>query len=280
MNRRRIEEIIFRTLMFLATMLMGGVLILILIAIFRNGLPSLTWEMLTQPPKGGYYFGREGGIANAILGSLYLSLGAVALALIIALPVALFLNIHMKNYERWVNIIRFLMDTLWGIPSIVYGAFAFMIMIALGMKASLLAGIVTVALFILPIMIRSMDEVIRGVPDGLLEAGLSLGANRTEVAFLIFIRQCSTGFVTAILLALGRAIGDAAAVIFTAGFSDRIPTSIHQPAATLPLAIFFQLNSPIEEVKNRAYASAVVLTFLVLIISILSRYLSKKLKNH
>jgi phosphate transport system permease protein len=148
------------------------------------------------------------------------------------------------------------------------------------MKASLLAGIITVALFILPIMIRSMDEVIKGVPEGLLEAGLSLGANRTEVAFKIFVRQCSTGFVTAILLSLGRAIGDAAAVIFTAGFSDRIPASISQPAATLPLAIFFQLSSPIEEVKNRAYASAVVLTLIVLIISIISRYLTQKLKNH
>lgn len=280
MKWRKIEENLFRVLMFLATMLMGGVLILILIAIFKNGLPALTWEMLTQPPKGGYYFGREGGIANAILGSIYLSLGAVLCALVIALPVALFLNIHMKNHERWVHIIRFLMDTLWGIPSIVYGAFAFMVMIYLGMKASLLAGIITVALFILPIMIRSMDEVIKGVPEGLLEAGLSLGANRTEVAFKIFVRQCSTGLVTAILLSLGRAIGDAAAVIFTAGFSDRIPSSISQPAATLPLAIFFQLNSPIEEVKNRAYASAVVLTLIILIISTLSRYFSQKLKNH
>jgi len=280
MNWRKIEENLFRVLMFLATMLMAGVLLLILFAIFRNGLPALSWEMLTQPPKGGYYFGREGGIANAIVGSLYLSVGAVILALWIALPVALFFNIHMKNHERWVHVIRFLMDTLWGIPSIVYGAFAFMIMIYLGMKASLLAGIITVAVFILPIMIRSMDEVIRGVPEGLLEAGLSLGANRTEVAFRIFVRQCNTGFVTAILLAMGRAIGDAAAVIFTAGFSDRIPNSLAQPAATLPLAIFFQLNSPIEEVKNRAYASAVVLTIMVLIISVLSRYLSQKLKNH
>lgn len=280
MNWRKIEENFFRTLMFASTMLMGGVLLLILVAIFKNGLPSLTWEMLTQAPKGGYYFGREGGIANAIVGSLYLSIGAVILAVIIALPVALFLNIHMKNHERWVHIIRFLMDTLWGIPSIVYGAFAFMIMIYLGMKASLLAGIITVALFVLPIMIRSMDEVIRGVPEGLLEAGLSLGANRTEVAFKIFVRQCSTGFVTAILLSLGRAIGDAAAVIFTAGFSDRIPTSLSKPAATLPLAIFFQLNSPIEEVRNRAYAAAVVLTLIVLIISILSRYFSQKLKKH
>lgn len=280
MNWRKIEENLFRTLMFLATMLMAGVLLLIVFTIFRNGLPALTWEMLTQPPKGGYYFGREGGIANAILGSLYLSIGAVLVALAIALPVALFLNIHMRKHERWVHVIRFLMDTLWGIPSIVYGAFAFMVMIYLGMKASLLAGIITVALFILPIMIRSMDEVIRGVPEGLLEAGLSLGANRSEVAFIIFVRQCRTGFVTAVLLALGRAIGDAAAVIFTAGFSDRIPTSLFQPVATLPLAIFFQLNSPIEEVKNRAYASAVVLTLIVLIISILSRYFSRKFKNH
>lgn len=168
---------------------------------------------------------------------------------------------------------------LWGIPSIVYGAFGFSIMIVFGWKASLMAGIIIVALFIVPIMIRGMDEVLKTVPRGLLESTISLGATKSETAFRVFIKQCIPGIITAILLSFGRAIGDAAAVLFTTGFTDRIPTSLSQPSATLPLSIFFQLSSPIAEVKNRAYAAAVVLTIIILLISILSRYFPENIKE-
>jgi phosphate transport system permease protein len=150
----------------------------------------------------------------------------------------------------------------------------------LGIKASLLAGIITVSIFILPIMIRALDEVLKTVPKGLYEASLSLGSTRSETAFRVFIRQTVPGLVTAILLSFGRAIGDAASVLFTTGYTDHIPTSIMQPTATLPLAIFFQLGSPIEEVRNRAYSSALILTVIILIISVLSRYLSSRYNKH
>jgi len=279
-KRNKIEENVFRVLMFVSTILIGIVLLLILYGILHKGLWVLSWEMLTSVPKGGYYFGHEGGIANAIVGSVYLSFGAVILAIIIGLPVALFINIHVVQYQRFVHAVRFLLDLLWGVPSIVYGAFGFMLMIWLGLKSSLLAGIITVALFIIPIIIRGIDEVLKTVPRGLLESSLSLGANRTEVGYKIMVRQCMPGIVTALLLSFGRAIGDAAAVLFTAGFTDRIPTGLMQPTATLPLSIFFQLSSPIEEVKARAYAAAVLLTFIVLIISLLSRYFSHKFKKN
>lgn len=279
-NRRRIEEGFFRVVMFLATCLIAFVLLLILYGIFYNGIPSLSWEMLTERPKGGFYFGREGGIANAIIGSIYLAFGAVFLALIIGLPVALFINVHLVKFKKIVNTVRFFLDLLWGVPSIVYGAFAFSIMITLGLKTSLLAGIVTVALFIVPIMVRGMDEVLKTIPRGLMESTLSLGANKTELALKVFTRQCIPGIVTAILLSFGRAIGDAAAVLFTTGFTDRIPVSLSQPSATLPLSIFFQLSSPVPEVKSRAYAAAVVLTVIILIISLLSRYFTAKYKKN
>jgi phosphate transport system permease protein len=279
-KRNKIEEKVFRVLMFASTILISIVLLIILYAIFHKGIRALSWEMLTSVPKGGYYFGHEGGIANAIVGSVYLSFGAVILAIIIGLPVALFINIHVVQYQRFVNGVRFLLDLLWGVPSIVYGAFGFMLMIWLGMKSSLLAGIITVALFIIPIIIRGIDEVLKTIPRGLLESSLSLGANRTEVGYKVMVRQCMPGIVTAILLSFGRAIGDAAAVLFTAGFTDRIPTGLMQPTATLPLSIFFQLSSPIEEVKARAYAAAVLLTFIVLIISLSSRFFSHKFKKN
>jgi len=276
MNRKKTEEIIFKTLMNISVFLITGSLLLIIFSIFYRGLGSLSWEMISQTPKGGFYFGKEGGILNAIIGSLYLSFGATLLAMVVGIPIALYINVYLVKHKSFVNAIRFFMDLLWGVPSIVYGAFGFTLMVMFGMKASLLAGIITVSIFILPIMVRGLDEVLKTVPKGLMEASLSLGSTKSETAFRVFLRQTIPGLTTAILLSFGRAIGDAASVLFTTGYTDYIPTSLSQPTATLPLAIFFQLGSPIEEVRNRAYASALILTVIILIISIVSRLVSSR----
>jgi phosphate transport system permease protein len=275
-----IEENFFRVLMILSTTLIVSTLAIIVFSILYKGLPSLSFEMLTQTPKGGYYFGKEGGILNAIIGSLYLAIGSTLLAIMIGLPVALYMNVMLIKRRKLVNMVRFFLDLLWGVPSIVYGAFGFSIMIYLGMKTSLLAGIITVTLFIIPIMVRAMDEILKTVPGGLLEASLSLGSTSSETSYRVYLRQASPGLVTAILLSFGRAIGDAASVLFTTGYTDSIPTSLTQPTATLPLAIFFQLSSPIQEVRERAYAAAVVLTAIILIISILARLFSRKYQKN
>ena len=169
---------------------------------------------------------------------------------------------------------------LWGIPSIVYGAFGFTVMLVLGMKTSLLAGIITVALLILPILSRGIDEIIRNIQEELIYASYALGATQLETAFKVVVRQALPGILTSILIAFGRGIGDAASVIFTAGFTDYIPDSLMRPVATLPLAIFFQLGTPFPEVKNRAYASALVLTVIILIISIIVRVINKIFSKH
>jgi phosphate transport system permease protein len=280
LNFRKYEEKFFRVLMFLSTSVIVFALLLIVFSILYKGLPSLSWQMISQTPKGGFYFGKEGGILNAIIGSLYLSLGATFLAFIIGLPVALYMNIHLVKRKKLVNTIRFFLDLLWGVPSIVYGAFGFGVMIFFGIKTSLLAGIITVTLFVIPIMVRGMDEVLKTVPKGLMESTFSLGSTKSETAYRVFFKQCITGITTAVLLSFGRAIGDAASVLFTTGYTDHIPTSLYQPTATLPLSIFFQLSSPIAEVKERAFASAVVLTVIILIISILSRVFSQKYQKN
>lgn len=277
---KKLEEGFFKSLMIFSTLIIIIGLISILASILIKGLPSLSWEMLSQTPKGGFYFGKEGGILNAIIGSIYLSLGATFIALIISLPIALFINVYAYKHRRFTDSIRFLLDLLWGVPSIVYGAFGFAIMIFLGVKTSLIAGVLILALLVIPIMIRAMDEVLRTVPKGLYESSLALGATKYEVAYKVFLKQCFPGMVTAVLLSFGRAIGDAASVLFTTGFTDHIPTSLYQPTASLPLSIFFQLSSPIEEVKHRAYASALVLTIIILIISLLTRMFTKKYQKH
>lgn len=276
MNLRRTEEIIAQILMAAATAVILGVLVLILVTVFVRGLPALDLDMVTRTPEGGYYLGKEGGILNAILGSLYLSAGATVLALLISLPVAVFLNLYTRRGSRAAAAARFSLDVLWGIPAIVYGAFGFAILLAFGLRASLLGGIITVAVLIFPIMCRAMDESIRMMPEGLFTASYALGATRLETALKVVIRQCLPGFLTAILIAFGRGIGNAAAVIFTAGFSDSLPVSLFRPAATLPLAVFFQLGTPFPEVQDRAYASALILTLIILSISVLARFLTRK----
>jgi len=280
LRRRKSKEMIFRAMMAFSLLIVIGCLVLIIGTIIWKGLPAMNLSMITQTPKGGYYLGKEGGILNAIVGSLYLASGATILAILFSLPVVLYINIYARRNSKLASLTRFSLDVLWGIPSIVYGAFGFIIMIFFGLKSSLLAGILAVGLLEFPIMSRAADEVIRMVPRELLEASFSLGATRLETALRVVVRQCLPGLLTAILIAFGRGIGDAASVLFTAGFTDRIPTSLLQPAATLPLAIFFQLGTPFPEVQQRAYASAAILTVLILLISLLARGLGKRYTRH
>ena len=278
-QRARLEEGILKVLMILSATAVLGSLVVILVTVAWRGLPALNLAMLTQVPKGGYYLGKEGGILNAIVGSLYLAGGATVLALVFALPIALYLQFYAARSRR-AELVRLALDVLWGVPSIVYGAFGFIIMLWLGMRASLLGGIIALAFLELPIMVRGMDEAIAMVPPALKEASYALGATRLQTAVRVAVRQTAPGLLTAVLLAFGRGIGDAASVLFTAGYTDRLPDSLLSPAASLPLAVFFQLGTPFPAVQERAYASALVLTAIVLALSLLSRRMAVRLTKH
>lgn len=267
-RRRKLEEFVFVWLMRLALASAALVLGLILVVITQRGLQALSWEMISQPPGAAFYLGGGGGILNAIVGSLYLATGATLLALCIAIPAVLYLHTYARN-SRLRHIVRLVLDVLWGIPSIVYGAFGFALMILMGLRASLLAGIIVLALVILPIMARTFDEVLSLSPKELTEATLAMGTTRLELLWVL-LRQSLPGLFTAVLLAFSRAIGDAASVLFTAGYTDSLPDSLLRPVASLPLAVFFQLGTPFPEVQARAYTSALVLTAIILFISLLA----------
>lgn len=278
-KKRHVAESIARFFMLLSFLVVAASLLSILYTILARGLPALSWEMVSQTPKGGYYLGKEGGILNAIAGSLLLAGGGTLLALAFSLPLTLFLETYMMR-SRWARYVRLTLDILWGIPSIVYGAFGFTLMLAVGMRASLLGGIITLALLEMPIMTRAMDEVIRLMPEELSHASLAVGASKLQTALKVTIRQMLPGILTAVLLAFGRGIGDAASVLFTAGYTDRIPTSLANPTASLPLAIYFQLGTPYPEVQQRAYASALILTLIVLTVSLGSRLFAARLGKY
>jgi len=277
--KRKLTEFLVNSLMVLSTLFVVGCLLLILGTVIRRGLPALDLAMLTQIPQGGYYLGKEGGILNAILGSLCLAGGATVFSILFSLPVSIYLQLYPSSptTRNWIHLS---LDVLWGIPSIVYGAFGFSLMLFLGMRASLLGGIIVLALLEFPIMVRGMEEAIHMIPVELIESSYALGATRLETSLRVVIKQAFPGLVTAVLLATGRAIGDAASVLFTSGYTDQLPYSLLRPAASLPLAIFFQLNTPFPAVQDRAYAAALVLTVIVLGLSIISRLLSARFNKN
>jgi len=276
---KRKEELFFQGLMIASALIVIGSLVFVLAVVVLKGLPALNLAMLTQTPKGGYYLGGEGGILNAITGSLCLAGGATILALPPGLLIALFLQVYGSK-SRFSEFTRLSLDVLWGVPSIVYGAFGFTIMVFLGIRASLLGGVMALTLLELPIMSRAMEEVISMVPFELKESAYALGATRWETAMRVVVRQSLPGILTAILLAFGRGIGDAASVLFTAGYTDSLPSSLFRPVASLPLAVFFQLATPFPEVQQRAYASALVLTIIVLLISLGCRLVGGRFTAH
>lgn len=275
MNRRTFEEQFFKILMILSVCIVIGSLLVIFGLVIYYGASSLSIDMITQTPDPGNALG--GGILNAIVGSLLLALPATGVACIISLGIALYLQ---KEFTHgWISgFIRFTLDVLWGIPSIVYGIFCLMIMIYLGVGSSLVVGIIALTLLQIPIITRYMDEAIKMVPLGLKEGAYSLGSTKFETAFKVIRRQAFPGILAGILLGLGRGIGDAASILFTAGFSNRIPTSLFDSTAALPTMIFNMYSLPSGQPK--AFASAFILLFIVLVISTLSRILSKRFTKH
>lgn len=273
MKRKFLENKVMLVVMAVATALLFCFVGSILYTIVSRGLPSLTWSMLTELPGGEFYIGREGGLLNAIVGSLLIVGMSTVLGLVVSIPVVFYLNVYLRPRSKFGYVVRLCFDVLFGVPSIVYGAFAYTVMIALGLRTSLLGGVIVITLLIIPIFVRSMDEVARLMPRDILSASYSLGATRLQ-SVGVLVRQIMPGIATATLLSVGRAIGDAAAVMFTTGYTDSIPLSLSQPAATLPLAVFFQLSSPMPEVQQRAYSAALILTIIVLILSVVGRVIS------
>jgi phosphate transport system permease protein len=267
-----------KTVMYISVFLVLVFVITIIWTIFSKGLGSISWDMISKVPGPDFNTSDDGGFLNAIVGSLLVVIPATIISLIISIPVVFYITLYRKRTDKLSYIARLAYDVLYGIPSIVYGAFAFTVMVYIGMRASLMGGIVVTTFLMVPMLIRSGDEIAKTIPDEIHEATYSLGATKYETMKVIF-RQALPGMATATLLAIGKAIGDAAGVMFTAGFSDAIPKSLSQPTATLPLAIFNWVTMP-DPFPDRAYSAALVLTVIVLILSIGGRYISNRFSKN
>ena len=271
-NSKFIEEKVVKALMWVSVSLVVLVVASIICTIFVKGFGSLSWDMVTKVPGRNWNTADDGGFVNAIWGSIIVVAPATLIAMVVSIPVVFYMNLYRRR-SNWLSYVaRLAYDVLYGIPSIVYGAFAFMIMVMVGMRASVLGGIIVSTLLIIPMFIRNGDEISKSVPDDMIDAAYSLGATKWETLKVV-VRQVLPGMATATLLAVGKAIGDAAAVMFTAGFSDSMATSLSSPTATLPLAIFNWVTMP-DPFPGRAYAAALVLTVIVLLLSLGGRWIT------
>ncbi len=253
-----------------------GSLVLIVGVIIFNGAASLSLQMLTETTAGTFYLGPGGGFLNAITGSLLLVVPATILAFLFSIFIAIYLQKDFLGTTA-SSAIRIILDLMWGIPSIIYGVFAITISFAIGINhGSVLFGIIALTLLEIPIITRSIDESIKVVPHGLKESAYSLGSTRFETAIRVVRRQAMPGIVAGILLGFGRGIGDAASILLTVGDSNYLPTSLFDQTAALPTIILNLAGMPDKAVQNKAYAVAFVLLLIVLAISILTRYLTKK----
>jgi len=241
------------------------VLGIILLYIIVNGLPALTWEFLTQPPRD---LGRAGGIFPAIVGTLYLVAGAIAFALPIGIGAAIYLSEYTRGGNRITDIIRTGIDLLNGMPSIVFGLFGFaFLVIFLNFGVSLLAGMITLGLMILPTIIRTTEESLKSVPASLREGSLALGATKWQTISRVVLPPAVPGILTGTILSIGRAAGETAPILFTAAvFSKRfLPTSAFEPVMALPYHLFVLATNVPGATKNQ-YGTALVLLILVVAI--------------
>lgn len=251
-----------------AAVLAIAILIGIIGFILVKGLPGITWEFLTQSPVK---MGREGGVLPMIVGTLVLTL----LALLIAVPLGVGTAIFLTEYTRegWVTqVIRFGAESLAGIPSIIFGLFGFIFfVIRLNLGWSIISGALTLSLMTLPTIIRTAEESLRSVPTAYREISYALGASRWQTVTRAILPTAAPGIVTGVVLALGRSIGETAAVIFTAGSALRLPTSLFDSVRTLPVHFYVLAREGISLPK--AYSTAAILVIAILLINFLAYYL-------
>jgi phosphate transport system permease protein len=246
---------IFAVLLFLA---------IILFDIISKGLPAISWDFLTQPPRD---LGREGGIFPAIMGTLYLVLGAILMMLPIGIGAAIYLHEYTRE-GAVTKVIRSGVDLLNGTPSIVFGLFGFAFLVLyLELGVSLLVGQITLGLMILPTIIRTTEEALRSVPDSLREGSLALGATKWQTIRRVVLPPALPGVLTGAILSIGRAAGETAPILFTAAVFIRYsaPTSLFEPVMALPYHLYI-LATNVPGAQQNQYGTALVLLGLVVII--------------
>ncbi len=269
--KKRPGSLAVMILVILSAVITVGVLFSLIIYILVNGITHIKPEMFA------WKFNTSNmSMMPAIISTIYMT----AMSLVMAVPIGVFSAIYLVEYakrgSRLVKVIRTTTETLQGIPSIVYGLFGYILfVITLGWSYSLIAGAVTLAIMILPLIIRTTEEALISVPDSYREGSFGLGAGKLYTVFRLILPSAVPGILAGVILAIGRIVGESAALIFTAGTVAQVPGSIFDSARTLSVHMYALLSEGLY--TDEAYATAVILLLLVIIINWLSGMIAKKL---
>ena len=258
-------------LIMLSAVITVGVMIFIVAYILIKGIPNITPELFAWE-----YTSKNVSMMPAIINTLLMT----GFTLLMAVPVGVFSAVYLAEYakrgSKLVKLIRVTVETLSGIPSIVYGLFGFLaFVIALKWEYSFLAGSITLAIMVLPVIMRTTEEAILSVPDSFREGSFGLGAGKLRTIFKIVIPSAMPGILSGIILAIGRIVGETAALIFTAGTTAAVPENIFSSTRTLAVHMYCLLSEGLY--TEQAYATAVILLVMVIGINALSSFFAKKL---
>ncbi|HNQ43751.1 MAG TPA: phosphate ABC transporter permease PstA, partial [Candidatus Cloacimonadota bacterium] len=257
-----------------------GFLLIFIYRIFSQGISTISWEFISQPPREAM---TEGGIFPALVGTFWLTF----LAVLITVPIGVLTAIYLNNYARprwFVSTLKITINTLAGVPSIIYGLFGMALFVnMLKLQVSLISGALTLAVLALPMIINASEEALASVPKDYSEASYALGASKRQTVQRILIPVALPNILTSIILVVGRVTGETAPIMFTAVtfFNRQLPKSIHDEVMALPYHIYALMTEGTNPAKQVpiAYGSALVLMMLVLVISsiaLATRYYLRK----
>lgn len=268
--RRRIKNGVMLALLSVAAIAATLPLLLIMLHLVKNGLSSVNVDFFTKLPAPPGAAG--GGMANAIVGTLVL----IGIACLMGLPVGVGAGLYLSEYRgsKLSTAVRFLSDVLNGLPSIVIGIFAWELLVRPVRHFSAIAGGIALGAMMIPLVTRTTEEMIRTVPNALREAALALGYSRWRTSLTIVLRTSAAGIATGALVAIARIAGETAPLLFTA-FGNRYYSSPNEPTAALPLQIFEYAKSPYDDWHRQAWAGSLVLLTLVLVMSVIARYVTR-----
>ena len=276
--RRRRADKAARGLLLAATLVALVPLVLVVYYLLVKGLGAWSWSFFTTDPTGNTFFESSsiGGIKSAILGTIEM----VALASAIAIPIGIGVALWLVEYGRtswFAHTVRFFIDVLTGVPSIVFGLFVYIVLIVgTGSSYAGYKGSLALSLLMLPIVTRSAEVILQLVPNALRESALALGAARWKVIFRIVLPTALTGMLTGVLLAIARAAGETAPLLFAAGATNKSTLNLGQFMNSLPTQIYKDVTSPTESVVNRAWGAALTLVAMILILNLIARLIARR----
>lgn len=274
--RRRRKDRVMRGLLMAGTVIALIPLVLIIYFLLHKGLGSWSSHFFTTDPTGSF-FGDPGGIRSAILGTLEI----VALASLIAIPVGVGVALYLTEYgraSRFANVVRYFVDVMTGVPSIVFGLFIYIVLVTshIGGDFTGWKGAIALSLLMLPVVVRASEVVLLLVPSDLREAALALGSPRWRVITRVVLPTALPGLVTGSILAVARGMGETAPLIFTVSVAFGATANLGAQMNTLPIQIFNDISSPRDAIINRAWGAALTLVVLVLILNLIARAIARR----